>query len=107
MVFFSASPQHLSSERCNFLFHGWREGDWEISCLSAKTANNLHKSEQGIATEVQSLYPQTVLCFSYLRKSSGEAGLVLYCFDFPYLSPLLFVSIVDCWGGDAFYYSFT
>lgn len=44
---------------------------------------------------MQSSYQQAVLCFSYLRKSRGETGLVLYCFDFPYFSPLLFVFIVD------------
>lgn len=60
-----------------------------------KIANNLHTSKQGIAIERQSSYQQTVLCFSYLRKSRGETDWLLYCFDFPYFPALLLVFIVD------------
>lgn len=69
-------------------------GYWKISEQSAKIANNLHKSKQGIAQKC-SPHISAVWCFSYLRKSRGETCLVLYCLDFPYFSPLLFVFNVD------------
>lgn len=93
-IFFQLCLNTFHQKDVTFSFMGG-EVYWETSDQSAKIANILHKSKQGIATEMQSSYQQTVLCFSYLRKSRGETGLVLHCFDFPYFSPLLFVFIVD------------
>lgn len=80
------------------VFMSWVEREyWKISEQNAKIANNLHKSKQRIAKEIQSLYHQIVLLFCYLRKSKEEIALVLYVFDFPCLSPPLFAFIVF-WG---------
>lgn len=52
----------MLSIRKMYVFISWMEREyWEILEQTAKIANNLHKSKQMTATEMQSLYHHTVL----------------------------------------------